>query len=329
MKKNIRKYLHIMTTPRKERQLFMSKALKTASMIGMLSLAGMAGIMISQPAGAFERYQEQGDALSMGVDEFTVHVPRGEIIVNSYMPSGFTASSPVWVVIHGARRGVGRHIGFDYFSVWKPLAEKYNALLLLPEFTADKWPTSWQFQTGNVRTPKLHAIAPRNQGFAVVRKAFAKAVRLTGSQQRKFSLYGHGGGGQWVQRYMLHTGGHMIDRAIAANPGWYMLPDYQFTFPYGLRGNPIAKSTLRRAFAADMVLLLGQADVSHGDPMRKNASTNAQGRNRFERGHFYFDRSRRVAGRLGGRFNWHLHEVPGAGHENREMAGAAAMLLAR
>ncbi len=298
---------------------------------GLLVMTGLA--LPASSALAFgdrtdRAYSDELSGLPQGDSEFQIEVPRGTVNVDVYKPTGFTQNSPVWVIIHGARRDVGRHIGYDYFSVWAPLAEKYGALLVMPEFTKAMWPTSWQFQTGNVRTAKLRAIAPRNQAFAVIHKAFQKAVQLSGSSKRKFSIYGHGAGGQMVQRYVLHSGGRYIKRAVAANPGWYMLPDYEYVFPYGLKGAPIAKSTLRRAFASDMVLLLGQNDVSHGDPMRKNAFTNAQGRNRFERGQFYFSRARSVARGLGARFNWHLHEVPGAGHQNSEMAASAAEIMA-
>lgn len=314
------------TTSSVERETFV---MSSAKQIFTIMTVMLAFVFMTLPVKALDGRYEQFEGLTEGSNEITVKVPRGTINVNVYKPSSFTADSPVWVVIHGARRNVGRHIGFDYYSVWAPLAEKYGALLILPEFTKDKWPTSWQFQTGNVRTPRLHKISQRNQGFAVVHKAFRKAVRLSGSNQRKFSIYGHGAGGQWVQRYVLHSGGRYIKRAVAANPGWYMLPDYEYRFPYGLKGNPIAKSTLRRAFATDMVLLLGQNDVSHSAPLRTNAVTIQRGRNRFDRGHFYFSRAKLDARKLRARFSWHLEEVPGAGHHNYEMADAAAEILSR
>lgn len=294
-----------------------------------LMVFSVALLMDRDPAFGFDSRDQTIDELPVGTSEFKVNVPRGPVIVNVYRPRGFTADSPVWIVIHGARRNVANHIAYDYFDVWKPLAERNNALLLIPEFTKRKWPMSWQFQLGNVATPKLRRINKRNQGFAVIQHAFDIATRRTGSLQRKFHLYGHGAGGQWVQRYILHTGGHRVARAVAANPGWYLLPDYEYRFPYGLKGLPIANRMLRRAFSSDFVLLLGQDDVSHGDPLRKNAQTNAQGRNRFQRGHFYFARAQSAASRLGNRFAWRLHEVPGVDHNNRRMAPTAAEFFAR
>ena len=138
---------------------------------------------------------------------------------------------------------------------------------------------------------------------------------------------GHGGGAQWVQRYVLHSGGRYIERAVAANPGWYMLPDDEFSYPYGIKGTPISPATLRGAFATDFVLLLGQADVQTGGVMRNNRETSAQGKTRFERGHFYFNRAAADAKRMGAKFGWHLREVPGAGHEDEDMAPPAAEAL--
>ena len=132
---------------------------------------------------------------------------------------------------------------------------------------------------------------------------------------------------QFVQRYVLHSGGRYIDRAVAANPGWYMLPDDEYTYPYGLKGTSITPATLPGAFATDFVLLLGQADVQTGGIMRNNKETSAQGETRFQRGHFYFDRATADAKRMGARFALHLREVPGAGHEDEEMAPPAAEAL--
>jgi hypothetical protein len=126
---------------------------------------------------------------------------------------------------------------------------------------------------------------------------------------------------------MLHSGCRLIDRAVAANPGWYMLPDSQYQYPYGLGGAAIPASTLRAAFACNFSLLLGTADVNTSG-LRNEPDAAAQGKTRYERGHFYFDRAIAAAARIGARFNWKLGEVPGVGHEAARMspAGAAAMV---
>ena len=266
--------------------------------------------------------------IPVGSSEFQVDAARGPVSVYVYRPAAATPSSPIWMVMHGVRREAYRHIAFEYYDVWSRLAEQYGATLLVPEFTAEKWPSFWNYTLGNVLSQRLKPIPWDHTSFYVVDQAFRTAVRLSGSTQRKFSMFGHGAGAQFAQRYVLHTGGRLTNRVVAANPGWYMLPDQEYQFPFGLRGTSITKDTLRRAFASDFVLLLGQSDVNYAGGLRNDPQAVAQGKTRYERGHFYFRRARAVAAQLGAHFNWRLREVPGAGHEFERMSPTAAAILA-
>jgi hypothetical protein len=119
----------------------------------------------------------------------------------------------------------------------------------------------------------------------------------------------------------------MIDRAVAANPGWYLVPDHEFRYPFGLSGAPIGKAAVSNAFGCNFALLLGTADVNYAN-MRNDPDALAQGKTRYDRGQFYFRRSREAAARLGVGFNWRLREVAGIGHESSRMSPAGAALLA-
>lgn len=288
-------------------------------------------LMSVSGANAFEQ-QSKADStagIPVGAGEFLVEAPRGPVSVYTYRPAAVTSDSPIWVVMHGVRREAYRHIAFDYYDVWERLADEHGALLLVPEFTAEKWPSFWNYTLGNVRTPSLQLIPWDHTSFYIVEQAFRKAAALTGSSQRKFDIFGHGAGAQFVQRYVLHTGGRLISRAVAANPGWYLLPDDEFAFPFGLRGAPIPAQTLRNAFACDFVLLLGQSDVNYGGGLRNDPEAVAQGKTRYERGHFYLKRASAAASRLNARLRWRVKEVPGVGHEFERMSPAGAALLAR
>lgn len=290
--------------------------------IGAGTLVQSAFAQDSDGAAAFKE-----NVIPAGEGQFRLIVKRGPVNVFTYRPRSFTPDSPIWIVMHGESRGVADHSSFDYYDVWAPLAEQAGALLLVPEFVEQSWPTSWQYQFGNIRTSSLAPIPWEDTGFAVIETAFHKAVSMTGSHRKHFSIYGHSAGAQFVQRYILQTGGRLVDRAVAANAGWYLLPDDEFEFPYGLKGSPIPQATLRSAFATDVVVLLGQNDRLKGGVLRNDEDTREQGRTRFERGHFYFDRAAADARRMGAQFAWHLEEVPNAGHDNAQMAPAAAPLL--
>lgn len=301
---------------------------------GLMLLVAAVMVALAMPAGnalAFgstTRADEIG-RVPAGASEFEIDVARGPVTVYVHRPASATPSSPIWVVMHGVRREAYRHIAFDYYDVWARLADQYGALLLVPEFTAEKWPSFWNYTLGNVLSPRLQPIPWDHTSFYVVEQAFRTAVRLSGSTQRKFSMFGHGAGAQFAQRYVLHTGGRLVNRVVAANPGWYMLPDGEYKFPFGLRGTAIGSATLQRAFSSDFVLLLGQSDVNYGGGLRNDPAAIVQGKTRYERGHFYFNRAQGVAARLGAPFHWKLREVPGADHDVAKMSPAAAALLAR
>jgi hypothetical protein len=266
--------------------------------------------------------------IPVGSGEFSVDAPRGPVKVFTYRPAAYTSQSPIWIVMHGVRREAYRHIAFDYYDVWERLADQYGALLVVPEFTAEKWPSSWSYNLGNVMSQHLEPIPWDHTAFYVVEQAFRTAARLTGSSQTRFDIFGHGAGAQFIQRYVLHSGCRLVGRAVAANPGWYMLPDNEYSFPFGLRGTSISTQTLRRAFACDFVLLLGQEDINYAGGLRNDPQATGQGKTRYERGHFYFRRASADAARLGVHLNWRMREVPGVGHEFEKISPAGAALPA-
>lgn len=308
--------------------MFGAQTTRAASLMAATIMAVIAcGVSASQATDT--RFDPaQGEPMPIGDGEFDVtDIPRGPVTVYTYRPPSATSDSPVWVVMAGTRRESYRHLAFDYYDTWRPLAKRYGAILIVPEFTAEKWPGPWTYNLGNIRSQRLQEKPWKQTAFYVVEEAFRLAAHSLGSSRRKFSMFGHGAGSQFIQRYVLHSGCRMIDRAVSANPGWYMLPDSEYRYPFGLRGAPIAQQTLRGAFACNYTLLLGTADVNTAG-LRNDPDARAQGPTRYARGHFYFDRARADAAQMGAGFNWRLVEVPGIGHEADRMAPAGAAVLA-
>lgn len=281
-----------------------------------MAAAGLALLCAQGPQAAAE-------GIPPGEGEFRVEAPRGPVPIYTYRAKTFGPNSPIWIVMHG----VGRTAD-DYFDVWRPFAEEAGALLLVPEFRADKWPDSWRYAFGNVSTSKLVNLPREDWSITVVQKAFATAVEMTGSRETGFYIYGHSAGGQFVHRYVMHTGGKDVKLAITANSGWYILPDAEYSFPYGLRGSSISSTLMRRALATPMVILLGSEDTERGRNLRSVKETEIQGPHRLARGHYFHKRSEKAARALGVSFKWSVSEVPGAGHRNDEMAPAAARIMA-
>lgn len=117
-----------------------------------------------------------------------------------------------------------------------------------------------------------------------------------------------------------------VRRAIAANAGWYTVPDFDIAYPYGLKDSPATKEGLTRFFAKKFYLALGTADTNPDDSnLNKTPGAMAQGAYRYARGLHYWEAAERAKG--GAAFNWEKVPVQGVGHEYKKMIAAAGQLL--
>lgn len=238
-------------------------------------------------------------------------------------PVEVTATTPVVFVMHGVRRDADR-----YFAEWAPLAARHGFILVVPEFSQAGFPGALGYNTGFFEnrdgTPR-----PRELwSFAALEPLFDAIKARTGTRVPAYGLYGHSAGGQFVHRYVLFTPEARLSRAVAANAGWYTMPDLAVPYPYGLAGTPVGSAALKQALGKPLTILLGTADTDVDDPnLRKTPEANAQGPHRLARGQRFHGAGKAAADQLGAAFGWRLETVPGVGHENGRMAMAAAPLL--
>jgi pimeloyl-ACP methyl ester carboxylesterase len=164
--------------------------------------------------------------------------------------------------------------------------------------------------------------------FSAIEPLFDAVVAKLGSMQTEYTLYGHSAGSQFVHRFLYYMPEARVRRYLAANAGWYMMPDFDTPYPYGLNGAGLDEQALVTALGKDVVLLLGREDIDHNDSsLRKSPEAQRQGANRFARGNAIYDLARTKAQELGADFDWKLVIVDDAGHVNAEMARAASLLV--
>ncbi len=131
-----------------------------------------------------------------------------------------------------------------------------------------------------------------------------------------------------MHRFLYYMPEARVKRYVAANAGWYTLPDFDTEYPYGLGGAGISDEQLIAAFQKDMVLMLGREDLDQTDPdLRNTPEAKRQGKNRLARGLTMFDVAKANAEKLGVDLRWRLLLVDDAGHVNAQMASAAARLV--
>ncbi len=240
-----------------------------------------------------------------------------------YCPGGYSPGMPVVFVMHGIYRDP-----WNYLESWVGLAEHHGFVLVVPEFPRSDWPTNRQYNLGNVRAKGGADVSAGAWSFTALDRVFDAVCEHFQLRTRTFSMYGHSAGAQFVHRYVLHTGGARVDRAVSANAGWYMTPDQTVRYPYGIADLPIDWEMLRAAFETRLIVLLGEKD---NDPRSRNLRTQrramAQGPHRFARGRHFMKSAEAVAAAMGLPLNWRLKTVPEVGHNDRAIAphGCAAL----
>ena len=133
--------------------------------------------------------------------------------------------------------------------------------------------------------------------------------RMTGNKSKRYYIYGHSAGGDFVHRLLLFKPNARVQTAIAANAVSYTMPTFGARFPYGLRRSGITPEQQKEVFGKRLIILLGDEDPN------------------FEKGIAFYKASEAKAAELGAQFRWELEKVPGVGHSNRNLAPWAADVL--
>jgi pimeloyl-ACP methyl ester carboxylesterase len=244
------------------------------------------------------------------------------ITVYTYRPVRWNQSGPILIVMPGAGRD-----GKSPRDTWVPYAEKYSSLVIVPEFSLQYYPRDTWYNLGNTYDD-VNWVPKANWTYTAVEHLFDRVREKSGAKQETYLLFGHSAGGQFVQRMVTLLPEARYSRAVAANPGVYLLPVYTLAYPFGLKDSPVYESNLPAVFARKLIIMSGGND---NDPnaggLANFPEAEAQGSTRFERAKFYFATAQSEAQRRGVPLNWEYHVVPGVGHDEAGMAGPSAELL--
>ena len=269
------------------------------------------------------------------------------ITVHYYMPTNFSPNSKILMVIPGAGRN-----GDSYRDAWIEEADLYNVLILSLEYEEENYPFEDYHLCGVMQGVNLREavtfvpgtnIAQLNEDslqfeinsvsetwlFADFDRIFELVAQATKSNQRQYDLFGHSAGGQILHRMAIFYPHAKANRIIAANPGFYTLPDSSIDLPFGVNGLQITPEQLANAFGQQLIILVGELDNENesGGTLLRSPTVDQQGLHRLARGRHFFNQSASQAQELGYDFRWRLELVPGVGHDHRKMGDAASELL--
>ncbi len=264
--------------------------------------------------------------LTTGKDKFLFTQWKGSAIpVWTYIPDRKDIRDlPIVIVMHGTGRDADR-----YRDEWAAHAEENGLIIIAPEFSKKNFPKAENYNLGGVFKGKDNVYqAEDSWGFSAIEPLFSRVVDLLDSRQKEYTLYGHSAGSQFVHRFLFYKPDARVKRYIAANAGWYTMPDFTEIFPYGLKDAKVSAENVKAALQKDVVILLGDQDIDQsGSSLRRTAEAMRQGVHRFERGHSFFNQAQKKAREFNVPFGWRLGIVRGAGHSNAQMAVVAAKLV--
>lgn len=262
-----------------------------------------------------------------------------------YCPENLSENSRILMVVPGAGRSA-----ISYREDWIKTADQQNILVLSFEYQKKDYPFEAYHGGGVLEEQKLaqkvEAIAGSNQVFLDEAqidfkvnpkketwlfpdfdRVFEKVKKEIQSNQEGYDIFGHSAGGQILHRFALLYPESRARKILAANAGFFTLPDTSQIFPFGLKGIPAAAIHLRESFGKELVVLVGDQDNAQekGGTLLRSARADLQGQHRLARARYFFETSRQLGSKM--RFNWKYLEVPGVGHDHTKMAKAAAEYL--
>ncbi|PQB05732.1 hypothetical protein [Aureitalea marina] len=257
-----------------------------------------------------------------GIDSFVIYAyknsERKSIKVWTYKPESWNEKDKIVFVMHGGGRNA-----YDYLNTWVELADENNLLIVAPEFE-NKFSTytTNDYQEGNLFT-FFGSKNPKSEwAYTVVENIFDHIKSVNKITNEQYDIFGHSAGGQFVHRMVMLMPESRIGTAIAANAGFYTLPEENLAFPYGLKKVDIKLDThVKAGHKKRLIILLGEQD---NDPslgtFRTTELAMEQGVHRLERGTNFFITNKKLSEQKNWVFNWAIDTVKNTGHDYKKMS---------
>jgi poly(3-hydroxybutyrate) depolymerase len=262
-----------------------------------------------------------------GANEITYvdpQFPLRPLTLRSARPRQAAPDTPVVFVHHGRGRN-----GEDYRNYWLASVDEADILVIAPEFSEASFPASRWYNHGNLLDDAGLPNPREASTYAIDERIFASLQAQGVTRRRRYGVFGHSAGSQYVHRMLALGYRTNVAAAVAANAGTYSMPALDTRFPFGLGGIGLTDADLRMFLQFRLTVMAGTHDIdATAEHFPKDPASMHQGGTRLERAHRFIAHARAMGERLGIHCNWTLIDVPGVAHEGDKMSAAAAPILA-
>ncbi len=269
------------------------------------------------------------------------------ITIYYHRPKNLTSNSKILMVIPGSGRN-----GDSYRDSWIETSEKHSVLILSPSYPEESYSYGDYHLGGIVKdlNQKKGITFKKNSNQVLMDedlvefnintdesqwiyndfdRLFSLIKKSIKSNQRNYDMFGHSAGGQILHRFVITHPNSKANRILASNAGTYTLADYNTNYPFGIKNIDVPEKRLKKAFSKNLVLFLGELDNEYetGGKMLRSKTADIQGTHRLARGNYFYINSIENAKNLNAKIKWKLVVIPEIGHNQKEMAQAAAKYL--
>ena len=237
------------------------------------------------------------------------------------IPDSINANTKIIFIMHGASRRAKQ-----YLNDWLPMANNRNVVLIAPEFSEEFYPEYIYLMMSTQKGKLLkNESLYLTDSLGLLFDYFKAKLKLSTTS---FRLYGHSGGSQFVNRYLLLSNETRVEKAAMANAGFYTFVDDRISYPFGIKNMNVSNERLEWFLRLKGGIFLGDADNDpkhHSLPLMRKARK--QGKHRFERGTNFFNNLIKLGVEKNLPFRWRYQSVPGIAHDNAGMSLAASEFL--
>jgi hypothetical protein len=265
-----------------------------------------------------------------GAFNFDANINNSILSMNIFyhIPESTLENMPILFVFHGGGRNA-RGIR----NAWIEESEAKDFIVIAPEFSDQNFPGGDAYNLGNVfedgDNPSPSTLnSESNWTFSIIEPLFDEFKIRAANTSLTYKAFGFSAGAQFLHRFMMFKTDARVEQMVASAAGWYTVPDFTTSFPYGYANSPLEDLDLSRIFSKSFTIQIGTLDNQPDAPsLRRNPVVDLQGDNRLDRAYYMFNTSKTTAENSDSMFNWELLETQGNGHNLEQSIPQASELL--